>query len=133
MTDSELLKMAEEVKSGAYAPYSGFKVGAALLTGSGKVYTGINIENISYGATNCAERTAVFKAVSDGEKEIKKIAVASDSKDCIYPCGICRQVIAEFGTNDTRIICSDGKGGYKVYNLDELLPYGFVTFGAGNR
>jgi cytidine deaminase len=125
MTDNELLKMAEEAKSGAYAPYSGFKVGAALLTGSGKVYTGINIENISYGATNCAERTAIFKAVSEGEREIMKIAIASDSEDYIYPCGICRQVIAEFGTNDTRIICSNGKSNFKVYNLGELLPHAF--------
>jgi len=126
MTDEELVKMACEAKNTAYAPYSGFRVGAALLTGNGKVYTGANIENISYGATNCAERTAVFKAVSDGEREIKAVAVASDSADFIYPCGICRQVLAEFGKKGMKIVCSSGKGGIKVFTLDEMLPDAFV-------
>lgn len=129
MTDIELVKAAEEAKGRAYAPYSGFRVGAALLTGSGKVFTGINIENISYGATNCAERTAVFKAVSEGEREISVIAIASDSDDYIFPCGICRQVLSEFGTSKTRIICSSSKGSYKTYTLDELLPNAFTKMG----
>ena len=125
MTDKELINKAIEAKSNAYAPYSRFKVGAALLTESGKVYTGNNIENISYGATNCAERTAVFKAVSEGERKIKAIAITSDSEGLIFPCGICRQVLAEFGGKDTRILCSSNKGDYQVFTLDEMLPNWF--------
>jgi cytidine deaminase len=128
MTDEMLVKEAEKAKSGAYAPYSGFRVGAALLSGSGKVYTGANIENISYGATNCAERTAVFKAVFEGERVIDAIAVASDSEDFIYPCGICRQVLAEFGRKDTRILCSNSAGEFRAHTLEELLPNAFVSF-----
>jgi cytidine deaminase len=125
MTNSDLLKIAIEAKEKAYAPYSGFRVGAALLTENEKVYDGQNIENASYGATNCAERTAIFKAVSGGERKIKAIAIASDSKDIIYPCGICRQVIAEFGDSNTIIICSSLSGEVREYRLDEILPFAF--------
>lgn len=127
MKDEMLVREATEAKKRAYAPYSGFRVGAALLAESGKVYTGANIENISYGATNCAERTAIFKAVFEGERKIDAIAIASDSEDFIYPCGICRQVLAEFGSKDTRIICSNSTGLFRIHTLEELLPNAFIT------
>jgi cytidine deaminase len=126
MTDAELVKAAAEAKEHAYAPYSKFKVGCALLTESDRLYTGINIENASYGATNCAERTAIFKAVSDGNTKIKAVAIASDSNDMIFPCGICRQVMVEFGDADTKVICSTKNGEFKVYTLDEVLPNAFT-------
>ena len=131
MNDRELVKLAHEAKEKAYAPYSRFRVGAALLTQNGEVFTGVNIENASFGATNCAERTAVFKAVSEGEKGVKTIAIASDSDDFVFPCGICRQVIAEFSDKDTKIICSRKDGEYKVYTLKELLPHAFTEINTG--
>jgi len=120
-----LVRKAMEEKSKAYAPYSGFKVGAAVLTEKGDIYTGVNIENVSYSATNCAERTAIFKAISNGERKIKAIAVLSDSEEIIFPCGTCRQVILEFGDGNTKIICGNNNGEYKVYTLEELLPCAF--------
>ena len=123
MDNKELMKMAKKAKENAYVPYSNFKVGAALLTKSGKVYTGCNVEIASIGATNCAERTAIFKAVSEGEKEFEKIAVTGDAKET-YPCGICRQVIVEFGTDIEVIIEKDSK--LKVFKIDDLLPYSFT-------
>jgi len=122
----ELVKIAQETRKNAYAPYSKFKVGAALLTKSGRIYTGVNVENASFGATNCAERTAVFKAVSEGEDEIYAIAVASDSEEFIHPCGICRQVLSEFGKGSMKVICSNKKEEYRVYTLEELLPQGRI-------
>lgn len=122
-----LVKKAIDEKSKAYAPYSGFKVGAAVLTESGNIYTGVNIENISFGATNCAERTAIFKAISNGERKIKAIAISSDSEKITFPCGICRQVIFEFGDKDTSIVCSNNDGEFKVYTIEELLPYAFES------
>ncbi|MEN2776558.1 cytidine deaminase [Acetivibrio clariflavus] len=126
MDYEKLISLANEVKQNAYAPYSNFHVGAALITNSGKIYTGTNVENASYGATICAERTAIVKAVSEGEKKIKAIAISSDSEDYIYPCGICRQVILEFAADDLVIICSNNKGEYKVFNINEILPHAFV-------
>jgi cytidine deaminase len=99
-------------------------VGAALLTESGTVYTGCNIEIASYGATNCAERTAIFKAISEGEKAFKAIAVVSSSKDYTFPCGICRQVIVEFGKDIDIIVAKDYD--YEVYKIEELLPKSFT-------
>ena len=128
MTDEMLVKLAIEAKACAYAPYSGFRVGAALLTADGKVYTGANIENISFGATNCAERTAVFKAVFEGARKLSTIAIASDSEEFIYPCGICRQVLSEFGGREIRVLCSSPGGEYRVHTLEELLPSAFVSF-----
>ena len=125
MEYNELIKIASEEKNKAYAPYSGFKVGAVLVTDTGNIYTGVNIENVSFGATNCAERTAIFKAVSSGERKINTIAISSDSDDYIYPCGICRQVLVEFGNNNTEIICSKKNGDYIVFALDELIPHAF--------
>lgn len=121
----ELVKLAYEATKSAYTPYSNFNVGAALLTKSGKIYLGCNIECASYGATNCAERTAIFKAVSEGEKEFAAIAVVSSSMDYTYPCGICRQVIAEFGDESMEIILAKDLD-YKVFTLAEMLPYSFT-------
>lgn len=124
MTDSELLNIAKQAAEHAYAPYSEFYVGAALLTQDGKVYTGCNIENASYGATNCAERTAIFKAVSEGERNFKKIAVASKAGTTAYPCGVCLQVINEFMPEGVVILENEGE--VITYTLKELLPHGFI-------
>lgn len=126
MDYTKLLEMAEEAKEKAYVPYSNFKVGAALLTKSQKVYTGCNVEVASYGATNCAERTAIFKAVSEGEREFEAIAIASSNEDETFPCGICRQVIVEFGKDIKIILGNSKKGLVKVYDINELLPHSFT-------
>jgi len=126
MNSDELVRLARKAGNYAYSPYSGFRVGAALLDSTGKVHTGCNVENASFGATNCAERTAIFKAVSDGVRKFEAIAIASDSKELIFPCGICRQVMAEFGVQ--RIIVSKDDGTYTEYKLEELLPYAFKEF-----
>jgi cytidine deaminase len=126
MESKGLVEKAIEAKENAYVPYSGFRVGAALLTDSGKAYTGCNVENASYGAAICAERTAVVKAVSDGETMIKAIAITSDSEDYTFPCGICRQVIAEFCNEETLIICSNKDGKYREYTIDDILPNAFT-------
>ena len=126
MDANEMVFLAQKAKEQAYAPYSGFKVGAALLDSSGKIHTGCNIENASFGATNCAERTAVFKAVSDGIRKFQAIAIASDSKDLIFPCGICRQVMAEFGIQ--KIIVSKNDGTFAEFDIEDLLPYAFKEF-----
>lgn len=126
MDNRTLLKMAEEAKEKAYVPYSKFKVGAALLTKSGKVYTGCNVECASFGGTNCAERTAVFKAVSEGERTFEKIAVASSNEEETFPCGICRQVMAEFGKDLIVVLGDTKKGIVKEYVLSkDLLPHSF--------
>jgi len=129
MIDKELLlEKARQAMVHSYSPYSSFKVGAALLTKSGKVYTGTNIENSSFSATNCAERTAFFKAVSDGEKEFKAIAIVggknAEIKDACMPCGVCRQVMAEFCDKDFEIITAS-EHEIIVKTLDELLPESF--------
>ena len=131
MTDIKLLEEAKKARLMAYAPYSKFKVGAALLTKSGKVYHGCNIENAAYTPTNCAERTAFFKAVSEGETEFEKIAVVGamegrEADDICSPCGVFRQVMMEFCNPKTfKIILANGKGNILVSSLDEILPYGF--------
>lgn len=122
----ELIKKASEAKEKAYVPYSKFKVGAAILTGNNKVYTGCNIENASYGATNCAERTAIFKAVSEGEKEIRAIAVVGSEDELTFPCGICRQVISEFALQNIEIIIGKNENEYVVKTLEEILPGAFT-------
>lgn len=127
MENFKLLQLAEEAKEYAHSPYSKFKVGAALLTKSGKVYTGCNIECASFGGTNCAERTAIFKAVSEGEREFEKIAVASSKEDETFPCGICRQVMAEFSKDLIVILGDTQKGIVKEYRLSkDLLPNSFL-------
>ena len=123
MTNQELLQKASEAMEHAYAPYSGFCVGAALLCGD-SVYTGCNIENASYGATICAERCAIYKAVSAGHRKIDKIAIVSSSGDFTMPCGICRQVMAEFMPKGS-VIVTDGKE-IKEYSVEEILPGGFI-------
>lgn len=125
MTNRELIAAAYEAMAYAYAPYSGFRVGAALLTKSGKVYTGVNIENASYGATICAERTACAKAVAEGERAFQAIAVASE-RELTWPCGICRQFLAEFCDDNFEIVSGDRAGNLKVYTLGELFPEGFA-------
>ena len=129
MTNQELYEMAVKAREFSYYPYSNFKVGAALLAKNGTVYTGCNIENAGYTPCNCAERTAFFKAVSEGVMEFEKIAVVG-GKDEIAPvtapCGVCRQVMMEFCNPETfMIIMPDGKGGLIEILLKDLLPYGF--------
>jgi len=125
----ELVRLAETAREKAYAPYSEFLVGAALLCRDGSVYTGCNIENASYGATNCAERTAIFKAVSEGAGDFEAIAIvgarSGEKLDYCPPCGICRQVMTEFcDLDEFRIILSDGVND-RIYTLREMLPYSF--------
>lgn len=124
MTDRELVRLAKEAMENAYAPYSHFKVGAALLAKDGRVFMGCNIENASYGATNCAERTAIFKAVSEGYREFEKIAIVAGSGDYASPCGICRQVLFEF-MPDGKVILNSEEKGMAVFSVRELLPFGF--------
>ena len=123
MTDEELIEVAKKYREFSYSPYSRFKVGAAVLTKSGKVFGGCNIENSSYPVTNCAERTAIFKAVSEGEKELEAIALIADTEGPCSPCGACRQVMGEFKIN--RIIMANLKGDKKVVTLEEVLPFAF--------
>ena len=123
MTDyKELVEAAKQAREQAYAPYSKFRVGAALLTNKHRIFTGCNIENVSYSATNCAERTALFKAISEGEKEFEAMAVISDKQDYISPCGVCRQVMVEFCKPDFLVLMCKSNGEYKMMTLAELMP-----------
>lgn len=124
MENKELIAMAKEAMKKAYAPYSCFQVGAALLAKDGRVFTGCNVENATYGATICAERTAVTKAVSEGVREFEKIAIVASSGDYAAPCGICRQVLFEFMPEGQVVLWSETKG-EKVFGVSELLPFGF--------
>lgn len=126
----ELLEVAERARESSYSPYSGISVGAALMTASGKIYTGANIENASYTPTVCAERTAIFRAVLDGERDFVAIAVAGGRHgepphDGFYPCGVCRQVMAEFASEELAIITTLGDG-YECHTLGEMLPAAFT-------
>ena len=123
MMKQELLNAALSARERAYAPYSKFLVGASVLAKSGKIYTGCNIENASYGLTVCAERNALFSAVGAGEREFIALCVVGDTEAPISPCGACRQVMAEFKV--PCIILANLKGDVKEYTLEELLPYGF--------
>jgi cytidine deaminase len=120
-----LVEAAKEARRRAYAPYSHFAVGAAVLTGSGKVYSGCNIENASFGLTNCAERTAMFKAVSEGEQNIVALAVIADTVDPVFPCGACRQVMIEFCAADAKIYLANLSGHVVEWKLQDLLPGAF--------
>ena len=128
MTNLQLMQCAVEARKQSYSPYSGFKVGAALLGKSGKVYTGCNVENAGYTPTNCAERTAVFKAVSEGERDFVAIAIVGGADEqpagFCAPCGVCRQVLAEFCDDDFRIILGTPEV-FTVHTLGQLLPYSF--------
>lgn len=128
MHKTDLIELAREAQNHAYAPYSGFRVGAALLTKGGKAYTGANIENSSYGLSICAERAAVFKAVNDGERDFEAICICGSGEGFIYPCGACLQVLAEFA-KDLKVIITDEKNQHKEYNLNEMLPQ---VFSLGN-
>ena len=123
MNYEDLIAKAMEARKKAHAPYSHFAVGAALLAKSGRIYTGCNVENASYGLSICAERTTVFKAVSDGERDFEAIAVVTENG--VTPCGACRQVLMEFG-EDIQVIAADETGGYRVLGLQELLPEAFT-------
>lgn len=123
MDNKNLIKKALEAKKMAYVPYSNFKVGAAIEMEDGSVYTGCNIETASYSPTNCAERTAIFKAISEGKRNIKKVVVVGDG-EFTYPCGVCRQVIREFG-KDAEVIVANSEENYREYTLEELLPHSF--------
>ncbi len=132
MTDRQLIECAIEARKMSYSPYSNFRVGAALVGKSGKIYTGCNVENAGYSPTNCAERTALFKAVSEGEREFTAIAIVGGKGETLAPlcapCGVCRQVLAEFCEKDFRIVLGTPED-IQVYTLAELLP---LSFGKGD-
>ena len=134
MNYDDLIKTAKEMTKMSYVPYSHFHVGAALLDKNGKIWTGCNIENAAYGPSNCAERTAVFKAVSEGVRDFEAIAVVGGPEDeagnpkiedFCPPCGVCRQVLAEFCDRNFKVILANGKGEQKVFTLAQLLPESF--------
>ena len=120
----KLIASAKQVRENAYAKFSGFEVGAALLTSSGKIITGCNVENSSFGLTMCAERSAIFKSISEGEREFTAIAIVSSANPPARPCGACRQVLYEFNPN-LEIVCANLSGVVDKFTLSELLPEGF--------
>ena len=132
MKHEELLARAKAMHAKAYVPYSKFPVGAALLCGDGTVYEGCNIENAAYGPTICAERSAMCRAVCDGNTDFKAIAVIADTDDYCYPCGVCRQTLFEFGP-DLTVICGRRDGQYTVNKLHELLPHAFGPLSLDDR
>lgn len=129
MNNKELVRAAFAAMENAYSPYSHCKVGAALLTRDGKVYTGCNVENASYGATNCAERTAFFKAISEGEREFSKIAIVGGVEGVVtnmfMPCGVCRQVMDEFCDRDFEVLVAKDRENFEIFTLSQLLPLSF--------
>ncbi len=126
MKPEELIEKAKQAREKAYVPYSEFPVGAALLTREGTVYLGCNIENASYSPTNCAERTAIFKAVSEGEREFEALAVVADTESACAPCGVCRQVLMEFLDGDTPVYLANLKGDRLDTTVSQLLPLAFT-------
>ncbi|MBB6452248.1 cytidine deaminase [Salirhabdus euzebyi] len=126
MDQQTLLSHAKDAWNNAYVPYSKFRVGAAVLTKSGKVYKGCNIENAAYPVTCCAERVAIFKAISEGEKEFQHIAVVADTERPVPPCGSCRQVLSEFCEPTMEIQIANLKGDTKTMTMEELLPFSFT-------
>ncbi|MBC2855953.1 MAG: cytidine deaminase [Cetobacterium sp.] len=129
LTEKEILELLDEsikARENAYVKYSGFKVGAVVVDENGKHYAGANVENASYGLSNCAERSAIFSAVSQGMKKIKIIVIVADTTGPVSPCGACRQVISEFADNETVIILGNLKKDYLIKTMEEILPYGFV-------
>lgn len=123
----ELIKKAYEAKGYAYAPYSGFHVGAALLCMDGTVFTGCNIENAAYSSSNCAERTAVYKAVSEGYRIFRAIAIVGDKEEYTAPCGVCRQVLSEFCNGEQfKVVLAKNESTYQIFTLKELLPCAFT-------
>ncbi|MEH6888300.1 cytidine deaminase [Bacillus sp. JJ864] len=127
MNSNELIQEAIEARKQAYVPYSKFQVGAALLTTDGKVYRGCNVENASYGLCNCAERTALFKAISEGSTEFTAIAVVADTKRPVPPCGACRQVMVELCKSNTKVYLTNLQGDIQETTVGELLPGAFLA------
>ncbi|HLU23851.1 cytidine deaminase [Lederbergia graminis] len=127
MNMEQLIQEARTAREKAYVPYSNFPVGAALITKNGEVYHGCNIENASFGLTNCAERTALFKALSEGEKDFSMLAVIADSARPVPPCGSCRQVIAEHCPKDMKVVLTNLNGEIKTITVAELLPFAFSS------
>lgn len=125
MPKYKLIEKAKKIRDQAYAPYSNFYVGAALLANSGKIYTGCNIENAAFSNTCCAERVAIFKAISSGERNFTAIAVVADSPRPVPPCGSCRQVMSEFFSEDTHILLANLKGESITFTMKDLLPFSF--------
>lgn len=128
MDEKEILSLIDEAitaRENAYTKYSGFKVGAVVVDENGNHHQGANVENASYGLSNCGERTAIFTGVTKGMKKIAKICIVADTSGPVSPCGACRQVIKEFATDDTVIILANLKKDYKLMTMEELLPYGF--------
>ncbi|HBP37725.1 MAG TPA: cytidine deaminase [Clostridiales bacterium] len=125
MTDEQLIAAAAEARTKAYAPYSHFTVGAALLDENDCLFTGCNIENASYGATCCGERTAIYKAVSAGSRQIRRLAVICGQDEPCMPCGICRQVMSEFAAPDFILLAASPTGKFCRYTLEEILPGAF--------
>lgn len=121
----QLIQKAQNALKFSYSPYSNFKVGACVLTKSNNTYVGANIENATFGATICAERVAIDSAIMNNDKEIVCIAIVSQSGDYTFPCGICRQVMAEF-SNDMEIVVAKNENDYKIYKLEDLLPHNFT-------
>lgn len=133
MNIEKQIELATKAREAAYCPYSGFAVGVCLVGKSGKIYTGCNIENSSFSPTICAERVAIFKAVSEGEKEFESIVIVGGNKkekEFSYcpPCGVCRQVMSEFCKDDFNIILADSEKNYKYYRLGQLYPHAFIEF-----
>lgn len=121
-----LVKEAKKARSRAYCVYSGFPVGAALLTDDGTIILGCNVENAAYSVANCAERTAIFSAIAQGKTKFTKIAVSGKTKDFISPCGVCRQALAEFCSQDMEVILANENDEYKIWTVKELLPHAFM-------
>jgi len=125
MSNDELIDLAKSARRFAHTPYSNFSVGAALLSSDGRVFTGCNVENSTYGLSMCAERVAIFKAVSEGMTEIAKVAVVTDHEHIAPPCGCCRQMIWEFSGGDTTVVLANLSGDVRTYRISELLPEAF--------
>jgi cytidine deaminase, homotetrameric len=125
-SNEELVTAAKEARQNSYAPYSEFRVGAAIETDDGEIYTGCNVESASYGLTVCAERVAIWKAISEGKHKIKNIAVVCDTKELTPPCGVCRQIIWEFGGN-VPVTLANLNGGRETVDMKDLLPRAFDT------
>ncbi len=125
VTDDELIERAREAREFAYAPYSNFRVGAALVATDGRIFTGCNVENSTYGLAMCAERVAIFKAVSEGAQKISRMAIVAGHERPAPPCGCCRQMVWEFAEGDMKIIIADLSGDRQEYNIEELIPHAF--------
>jgi len=125
ISDDELIAQAKDARRWAHAPYSNFSVGAALLSSDGRVFTGCNVENSTYGLSMCAERVAIFKAISEGAHEIARVAVVTDHDNIAPPCGCCRQMIWEFASDETEVILANLSGDVRRYRIRDLLPEAF--------